>query len=123
MLYRIAADLVVIIHLIFILFAVLGALAILYKRWFIWLHVPAMLWAAAISFGGWICPLTPLENTLRNQAGQRGYDGGFVEHYIIPLIYPESYTRDLAFMLGLFVLGINLLIYGIVCFRSFRKPS
>lgn len=118
MFYKIAADLVVILHLLFIVFAVTGGLLALYRRWFIWFHIPAGLWAAAISFGGWICPLTPLELTLRRSAGQKGYEGGFVEQYIIPIIYPEAYTSQLAMLLGVGVVVINIVVYSYVVYRS-----
>lgn len=107
------ADAVVVFHLLFIVFAVLGA-GLLF-RWprGVWLHGPAMLWAAYVEFSGRICPLTPLENTLRARAGEGGYAGGFVEHYVIPLIYPEALTRELQFVLGGGVVAINLALYGL----------
>lgn len=120
MYYKLAADLVVIIHFAFIIFAILGGLLVLYRRWIAWFHVPAGMWAAAISFGGWICPLTPIELSLRQSAGQHGYEGGFVEHYIIPVIYPEAYTPQLAILLGVGVIIINVIIYGFV-FYKWRK--
>jgi hypothetical protein len=112
MLYGVFADLVIVAHLAFVLFAVFGGLLVLrWKRW-AWLHVPAVLWAALIEFAGWVCPLTPLENWLRARGGGIVYQSGFVEHYILPLLYPAVLTRRLQIALGLFVLGINLGIYG-----------
>jgi len=114
----IAADSVLAIHFLFIVFAVLGGLLLLRYRWVIWLHVPAMIWAAMISFGGWICPLTPLENTLRHAAGEELYTGGFINRYLTPIIYPEGYTRELAIAAGIAVLVINILIYGFILYRK-----
>lgn len=108
-----AADAVLLLHLLFIIFAVLGA-ALLW-RWprLVWVHVPAMLWGAYVEFSGKLCPLTPLENRLRRAAGEQGYSGGFVEHYLLPLIYPDTLTRDVQILLGAGVLLINLLLYGL----------
>ena len=120
MLYRIFADIVIVIHLAFVLFAVFGGLLVLrWKRWAC-LHVPTVLWAALIEFAGWACPLTPLENWLRERGGAIAYRSGFVEHYILPLLYPAVLTRRLQIVLGLFVLGINLGIYGWVLFRVLK---
>jgi len=117
MLYRILADLVVLLHLGFILFAVLGGLLVLRRRRLAWLHLPAVVWAALIEFNGWICPLTPLENRLRRAGGAAGYEGGFVEHYIVPLIYPSRLTPGLQLSLGIAVVAINLSIYAWIWHR------
>ncbi len=118
--YRIFADIVIVIHLAFVLFAVFGGLLVLrWKRWAC-LHVPAVLWATLIEFAGWACPLTPLENWLREKGGAIAYRSGFVEHYILPLLYPAVLTRRLQIVLGLFVLGINLGIYGWVLYRVLK---
>jgi hypothetical protein len=116
------ADLVVGVHLFFVLFVVFGGLLVLRWPWVAYLHIPAALWGAAIELGGWICPLTPLENWLRLQVGSAIYSGGFVEHYIIPALYPSALTRTIQVLLGLLVLGINLAIYGYLVRRS-RGPS
>lgn len=105
------ADLVVLLHLAFILFVMLGGLLVLRRRRLMWLHLPVVAWGAAIEFVGWVCPLTPLENRLRAAAGEAGYSGGFVEHYLIPLIYPEGLTRELQWLLGALVLLVNALVY------------
>ncbi len=112
MLARWLADLIVVVHLAFILFVMLGGLAVL--RWprLAWAHVPAVLWGVWIEFSGGICPLTPLENHFRVLAGEAGYDGGFVEHYLIPLIYPHDLTRGTQFVLGAIVIAVNLAVYG-----------
>ncbi len=109
--YRLTADLVVLIHLAFILFATLGGLWVLkYPRGAL-LHLPALVWAVLISLLGWVCPLTPLENWLRERGGFLGYDTSFIEHYILPIIYPGELTRGMQIFLGLLVLSINLGIY------------
>ena len=117
MLYRVVADLVVVVHFAFVLFAVLGAFFVLRWKRCAWIHVPAVLWAALIEFYGWVCPLTPLENWLRETGGAIAYRSGFIEHYILPILYPTVLTRRLQIALGLFVLGINLGIYGWVLHR------
>lgn len=120
MLYRVTADIVLVLHLVFILFAVLGGLLVLKRLWLAWLHLPAVAWAALIEFAGGYCPLTPLENSLRAAGGEQGYSGGFIEHYLVPLIYPAGLTRELQIGLGLVVVLINLAVYAVVL-RRIRK--
>jgi len=110
--HALAADAVVLLHLAFIAF-VIGGAALLW-RWprLVVLHVPTVLWGAYTEFSGTICPLTPLENRLRALAGDEGYRGGFVEHYLLPLIYPEALTREVQLVLGLFVVTINVALYA-----------
>ena len=119
MVYHVLANLVVIIHLGFVLFVVLGGVLVLKWRGLAWVHAPAFLWAALIEFAGWVCPLTPLENWLRLQGGALPYRTGFIEHYLLPLLYPASLTRNLQVFLGLLVLGINLGFYA----RLFRQAA
>jgi hypothetical protein len=111
------ADLVVLVHLAFIVFGLLGGLLTLWKGWLILCHLPAAVWIALIEFQGWICPLTPLENRLRQAAGEDGYSGGFVEHYVVPLIYPEALTREIQLLLGVLAITVNLAVYGYVLYR------
>ena len=113
------ADLVVILHFAFVLFVVLGGLLVL--RWprLAYVHLPVSLYGALIELVGWICPLTPLEKRLRESAGLQGYQGGFVEHYILPVLYPAGLTRGVQWVLGMLVIGINLVIYAVVA----RKGS
>ncbi|MCU0832980.1 MAG: DUF2784 domain-containing protein [Chromatiaceae bacterium] len=118
MLAALAADLLVLLHLGFIVFVALGALLVL--RWPVlaWLHVPTVLWGIGIELGsGLICPLTPLENSLRLAAGQAGYAGGFIDHYLVPLIYPPGLTRGMQIGLGLGVGVVNLLAYALLIAR------
>ncbi|MGY2489809.1 DUF2784 domain-containing protein [Cupriavidus sp. CP313] len=107
------ADLVVIVHGLFILFVVAGGLLVL--RWprVAWLHLPAAVWGVLIEWSGWICPLTPLENSLRQAAGQAGYSGGFVERYLLPLIYPAGLTPAVQLWLGAVVLAVNVAVYAL----------
>ncbi|MDJ0803663.1 MAG: DUF2784 domain-containing protein [Desulfobacterales bacterium] len=118
MICRFMADATLVVHLLFIVFAVVGAFAALRWRWLIWVHLPCALWAVAIEWGGWICPLTPLEVFFRRCASQAGFAGGFVQHYLLPVIYPPNLTRDIQIGLGVFVLGINLLAYALVVRRT-----
>ena len=109
---RLLADAVVVVHFAFIAFVVAGGLLVIVKRWWALLHLPAAAWAAYTEFTGTICPLTPLENELRRKAGEAGYAGGFVEHYLIPLIYPAGLTASTQFWLGLAVIGVNVFVYA-----------
>lgn len=117
MLYSLLADLVVVVHLAFVVFVVLGGLLVLRRGWVAWLHVPAAVWGALIELFGWVCPLTPLEQWLRRRAGEAGYQGGFVEHYLLPILYPGELTREIQVMLGVAVLVLNLAVYGRVLWR------
>lgn len=118
-----AADAVLLLHLLFILFVVLGGLLVL--RWprLAYLHLPALLWGMTVEWTGWICPLTPLENALRVAAGEQGYSGGFIEHYVWPLIYPAGLTRGIQVALGFAVLSINAVIYGVAIGRLRRARA
>ncbi len=111
MIYWLLANALVLLHLAFILFVVGGGLLAAWKKGVVWLHLPAAVWGALIEFMGWICPLTPLENHFRRQSGAAGYEGGFIEHYLLPLIYPEMLTAATQHVLGSLVLAINFLIY------------
>jgi hypothetical protein len=110
--WLVLADAVLVAHFAFVLFVMLGGFLVLRRRWFIWLHLPVVIWGALIEFAGWICPLTPLENWLREQGGDRGFSGGFIDHYLGTLIYPEGLTRELQWLLGALVLAINAAIYS-----------
>jgi hypothetical protein len=118
--WRILADAVLVLHLAFIAFAVLGGLLVRRWPWVAWLHLPAAVWAAGIAFLGAICPLTPLENRLRAMGGEAAFSGGFVEHYLTALIYPEGLTRLVQVALGAFVVAVNVAAYLSV-WRSRRR--
>jgi len=119
--YRLLADLVVLVHFAFVLFVVGGAFLVLRWRRLAWVHLPAAIWGALIEFAGWICPLTPLENRLRVLGGSAGYRGGFVEHYVIPVLYPRGLTREVQVVLGMIVIVINIVIYGWLLYRRRRN--
>ena len=112
MFYRLAADLVALTHFAFVLFVVLGGLLALRWRRVIWVHLPCAIWGVLIEFTGCICPLTPMENWLRQQAGESGYSGGFIEHYVIPVLYPVGLTRSVQVALGVAVIVVNVAIYA-----------
>lgn len=117
MLYARLADLVLLVHLAFIVFVVFGGLLVFWRGWMAWVHLPVAVYGILIEWVGWVCPLTPLENRLRRLAGQEGYEGGFVQEYLLPLIYPAEFTRGVAITLGVVVLLINLAIYGAYLYR------
>ncbi|HPV48636.1 MAG TPA: DUF2784 domain-containing protein [Smithellaceae bacterium] len=109
--YTLLADAVIVIHLLFIAFVVAGGLVVLYRPKVAFLHLPAAFWGAFIEFSGWICPLTPLENHLRQLGGESAYSGDFVDRYLIPVIYPAGLTNQIQNILGAFVVAINLVFY------------
>jgi hypothetical protein len=116
---RVLATAVVVVHMAFVAFVVAGGVAAL--RWprVAWVHLPAALWGAMIALVGWICPLTPLENWLRVRGGGRAYDTGFLEHYLLPILYPVMMTRGLQIATGIFVVSVNVLVY----WRVFRRRA
>ena len=123
MLHRLSADALVLVHGAFVLFVAAGALLIL--RWprVAWIHLPAAVWGTWIELTGRICPLTPLENRLRRLAGEAGYEGGFIEHYLLSAIYPTGLHRGHQIVLGLLVLVFNVLVYSIALRRARRRRS
>jgi hypothetical protein len=110
--YRLLADLVVVVHFAFVLFVILGGFLVARRHRMMRLHLAAVFWGAFIEFAGWICPLTPLENALREKSGSSGYPSDFVAHYILPILYPEGLTRETQIGLGAVVIMINLGIYA-----------
>lgn len=118
MIHGLLADIVQVIHLLFILLVVFGGLLLFWRRWFMWIHLPVAAYGVLIEWVGWVCPLTPLENALRASAGDLGYSGGFVENYLVPLIYPAAYTQELAWLLGGLVLLVNAAIYALYFSRN-----
>ena len=122
-LYGILADIVVLLHAAFIVFAVFGGFLVFRWRRAAWVHLPTALWAVLVELSGWICPLTPLENLFRHLAGEMVYHSGFIEHYLMPAIYPHALTRELQLVLGLMVLCINVAIYGWVWFRAKKQRA
>jgi hypothetical protein len=123
MIYNLLADLVFLAHLAFVVFVVLGGIAVWRAPKLAWLHLPAVAWGALIEFAGWICPLTPWEQSLRRLAGEQGYTDGFVEHYLLPILYPEGLTRDVQIVLGVLVLVINVIAYALIIHRYQSRKS
>ena len=119
-LYRLLANAVVVVHALFIVFIVFGSFLAWRWRWVAVLHVPCAVWGVLIEYNGWICPLTPLENSLRMRAGQQGYSGGFVEHYLLPAIYPAGLTPRIQVVLGTAVLVVNVITYAVLVRRLMR---
>jgi hypothetical protein len=116
------ADAIVALHLGFVLFVVFGGLLVIRRTWVAWLHLPAAAWGAWIELSGWICPLTPLENTLRARAGGVTYTTTFVDRYLVSILYPASLTRQMQWALGAAVIVINAFLYA-VAFRRSRRLS
>lgn len=114
MAYGLLADAVLVLHLAFISFVVAGGALALRARWAPWLHLPAVAWGVFVEASGRVCPLTPLENALRRSAGDAGYAGGFIEHYLTSIVYPASLTREVQLLLAGAVLAVNLLVYWLV---------
>lgn len=113
MTYRILADLVLVAHGLFVAFVMFGGLLALWKRWVAYLHLPALAWGAMVIGMGWICPLTPLEVSLRERAGQEGYAGGFIEHYVLGVIYPEGIARTTQIVLAALLIAGNIIVYAL----------
>lgn len=109
--YGALADVVLVTHLAFILFVLFGAFLALRWLWVAWLHLPAAFWGAYVEFSGRYCPLTPLENDLRQRAGEAGYSGGFIDHYVTGWIYPDGLTREMQMVIGAIVVIINVAVY------------
>jgi hypothetical protein len=115
------ADGVMLLHLAFVLFVVFGGLLVIRYGRLAFLHVPTFIWGAYIEITGGSCPLTGVENRLRQRAGDAGYDSGFIDHYILPLLYPPGLTRTAQFSLAAIVLGLNGAIYGFILLRRRRR--
>ena len=118
MIYRIAADFVLVTHFAFIVLVVAGGLVVFRYAWFAWIHIPAASWGAFVELTGRICPLTTLENVLRIRAGQEGYVDSFIDHYIVPVIYPAGLTRHVQLMLAGLVVAVNIAIYATILLRK-----
>lgn len=118
MFYGFLADAVLVVHFVFVVFSVTGGFLALKWRRIAWFHIPVAIWAVLVELVGWICPLTPLEHWLRIQTGAIVEELGFIEQYLLPLLYPTPLTRPLQMALGGFVLGLNALIYGWFLWRG-----
>ena len=119
--YAFLADALLALHGLFIVWVILGGVAVVARPVLAWLHLPAVVWAVWISWSGSICPLTPWEQSLRQAAGQAGYEGGFIEHYLTAAIYPQGLTARHQLVFGAAVLAINLLLYGLAVRRAAHR--
>jgi hypothetical protein len=120
--FHVAADLVVVLHAAFTLFVALGALLVFRWRRVMWAHAPAAAWGVLIEFSGWVCPLTPLENALRLRASEAAYAGDFIQHYVMPVLYPADLTRETQLAIGSAALLLNVVIYWYL-FHQARRPA
>ena len=120
MLYQLAVNVIILLHFAFIVFVIIGGLLVFKWRWLIWLHIPASIWASLIAMVGWICPLTPVENMLRHAAGGEIYTDGFIERYLVPVIYPSGLNREIFIAMGISVIVINVIIYTILFLKCKR---
>jgi hypothetical protein len=121
MIFRLLADVTVVLHLAFVLFVIFGGLLAIGRPRLAWVHLPAAAWGVWVEFAGWICPLTPLENWLRERGGGHVYASSFVERYIVPTLYPEALPRELQWFLGGFVVVVNAAVYLSVVRRHARR--
>src|SRR5580765_1724124 len=121
--YAFLADLVLVVHLAFVVFVLGGGLLTLKWRWIAWLHLPAALWGAIVEFTGWICPLTPLENWLRVQDGETPYSSDFIAQYLLPVLYPGDLTRNIQLLLGTVVIVLNVAVYWWIWQMQARAAS
>ncbi|MFE8071440.1 DUF2784 domain-containing protein [Marinobacteraceae bacterium S3BR75-40.1] len=121
MFYSLAADAVLIVHFLFILFVMLGGFLVWRWSWIAWLHLPAVIWGALVEFNHWVCPLTPLENALRRAGEQQGSGGDFIGHYLLPVIYPAGLTAEIQGWLGGVVVLVNVSAYAGLWFLRRQK--
>lgn len=120
MLYQIIADCILLLHFAFIVFVVAGGMLVFKWRWLIWFHIPAAIWGAVVEIMGWICPLTPIENSLRQVGGGAVYSASFIEHYLVPVIYPMDLSREMFIAMGIAVIVINVIVYTFL-FRQRKR--
>lgn len=114
MVYRVGADLVLFAHFLFAAFAVFGGVLVYAEPAWAWMHIPVVLWSSVVNLMSWTCPLTPIENAFRTRAGQLGYPGGFVQHYIGPVVYPRGMPRQLEVVAGVSIVVGNALVYAFI---------
>ena len=121
MFYILAANAIVLLHLGYVIFVVAGGLLVFRWPWIALLHLPAVVWGVLLELNGWLCPLTPLELWLREMGGEAGYSGGFIEHYILPVLYPDELNRTMQIVIGCFVITINIALYGRLLWRLEKR--
>ncbi len=117
MLYKLAADFVALLHLGFVFFVIAGGLLVYQWRWVAIVHIPSVIWGVLLEFRGWTCPLTHLEQQLRSTVGETGYSGGFVDHYVLPTLYPAELDRAMQIDMGSILIAVNLVIYSWLLWR------
>ena len=122
MVFRFLADFTVFLHLAFVVFVLLGGLLVFWRRRVAWAHLPAAGWGAWVEFTGSVCPLTPLENWLRDRGGRGAYSSSFIDHYLLPILYPDSLSPELQWGLGGIVLLVNTIVYLVALTRRTRAP-
>ena len=120
MIYRVLADLILVTHFAFAIFTVLGGVLILRWQSLLWVHLASVFWGVVIQWANLTCPLTPLESYLREMGGEGGYRGGFIEHYVSMILYPENLTVELRYLLVIVLIAVNLIVYGYVFLRKWR---
>jgi len=118
MIYRLLAEIVLVLHFCFVIFTVFGGLLVLRRRWIAWLHLPVVGWGILVEFFLWNCPLTTLENRLRGLSGEAGYQTGFIDYYISAVLYTPL-SPQTRMLLGLLLIGFNLLLYLYILRRRF----
>ena len=123
MIYSLLADMVLLMHFLFIIFVIFGGLLTIKWKRAVWFHLPLLMWGVLIEYVGWICPLTPLENYLRTQGGGSGYDSSFIEYYLLPVIYPGNLTREIQLLLGTLLIFINIVVYLFVWLKWKKKTA
>jgi hypothetical protein len=121
MFYILAANAIVLLHLGYVIFVVAGGLFVFRWPWIALLHLPAVVWGVLLELNGWLCPLTPLELWLREMGGEAGYSSGFIEHYILPVLYPDELNRTMQIVIGCFVITINIALYGRLLWRLEKR--
>jgi hypothetical protein len=114
MIFQLTADLLLVIHFLFVIFTVFGGLLLLRYPNLLWAHLPALLWGIVVQWADWVCPLTPLENYFRLRGGEMAYAGSFVEHFILKILYPEHLPLELRYLLGIVLITVNAAVYGYV---------
>ena len=119
--YELAADFALIVHFAFIMFVVLGALLLFISKKIIYFHIPAVIWGVYIELTNSICPLTYLENWFLQKANLTIYSGGFIQNYLVPIIYPSNLTENLQTYLGLIIIVVNLIMYVLIISKSRKK--
>ena len=122
MIYRILAEITLVLHFCFVLFVVFGGLLVLRQRWIAWLHLPAVFWGIIIEFFWWACPLTTVENSFRELGGEAGYTEGFLDYYISAVLYTPL-SANVRIWLGILLIAFNLLVYWYVFFKEMRNEK